>query len=304
MVEVQCNHCSKIFLKYSKKITKKNFCNKECMTKWRKGKSYVDKFGLEAANKLKEKLSKSLSGENNPNFGNFWSDEQKQQQSDTIKIVMADMGEDVRKELFGKSNRGKKRSKEFIENWQKTRKDPNYIRPETSLETRSKIGKISSERMNSPKMQAHYRKINEEAGRWIPLDLKSDAEIYFKLANWKFRMWDLIENPFQLDLIKEFGVFNCRTNTKGVVRDHIFSRKEGFLIGLFPEILRHPCNCQILTHSDNVRKKKKRYEDKSDISLEQLFFDIENYKKEWDEQELILSLINSYKEGKRWIYQI
>lgn len=40
-----------------------------------KGKTYEEIFGLKKANELKEKLSKKLSGENNPNFGGTWHGE-------------------------------------------------------------------------------------------------------------------------------------------------------------------------------------------------------------------------------------
>ena len=49
------------------------------------------------------------------------------------------------------------------------------------------------------------------------------------------------------------------------VRDHIFGRKNGFVLGVFPEIIRHPANCQIITHSDNIKKSLKNGD--SDIKL-------------------------------------
>jgi hypothetical protein len=39
---------------------------------------------------------------------------------------------------------------------------------------------------------------------------------------------------------------------------------------------------------------------KSSITLEILFEDIINFKYEWKEQELCLSLIKNYQEGKRY----
>ena len=44
-------------------------------------------------------------------------------------------------------------------------------------------------------------------------------------------------------MLKTLGVFNSKTNVNGIVRDHIFSRAMGFKFKVFPEILRHPCNC-------------------------------------------------------------
>ncbi len=301
MQEVKCTGCNSVYMKYYKKITERNFCSRQCQHLWFKGKTYEEIHGEETATEIKHKLSLTSSGENNGNFGNKWSNEQREKQSKTIKTKMDEMGENWRKENCGKSNRGLQRSKEFIENWHKTQNTPGYVKPPMSNETKQKIGKSSKERMTSPKMISHIRKINEDLGNWVPINEKTNFEIYFKSANWIYRMWDLIEDSAQLDLLKTFGIFNCRTNTKGVVRDHIFSRKDGFLIGVFPEILRHPCNCQILTHADNVAKKKNRYEDRSDIELEILFEKIQKYTKFWSEQDLVLSLIQQYKEGQRWI---
>ena len=101
-------------------------------------------------------------------------------------------------------------------------------------------------------------------------------------------------------LLKEFGVFNARTNSKGMVRDHQFSRKSGFQLGVFPELLRHPENCQIISHSENVRKRAKRYIDGDSITLSELFKRITKYNGDWQRQELCLELVDRYKNGKRW----
>ena len=83
----------------------------------------------------------------------------------------------------------------------------------------------------------------EQRGHWIPKDKKSDVQIYYQEANWIAGMFDLIEDEIQLSELKQLGVFNAYTNTKGVVRDHMYSRHSGFINGVFPEIMRHPCNC-------------------------------------------------------------
>lgn len=91
------------------------------------------------------------------------------------------------------------------------------------------------------------------------------------------------------------GSFNIKTNRKGLTRDHILSRKCGFENGLFPEILRHPANCNIITHGKNSSKGKK-----SGYSIEELFLKIENYTDFWEEQDIVLNLINEWKSGKRF----
>jgi hypothetical protein len=70
---------------------------------------------------------------------------------------------------------------------------------------------------------------------------------------------------------------------------------------VFPEILRHPCNCQLLTHAENLSKKDYRYIDKDAQSLDDLFTKIEGYSNDWVEQSVVLLLIQKYKNGERWI---
>jgi len=93
----------------------------------------------------------------------------------------------------------------------------------------------------------------------------------------------------------ENDVFNGISNPHGIVRDHRFSRRSGFELKIFPEILRHPCNCEILKNADNISKGKN-----NSISLEELFKRIINYDKHWNEQSLCIYLISRYKEGYRY----
>lgn len=109
-------------------------------------------------------------------------------------------------------------------------------------------------------------------------------------------MFDLLYEEYK-DLLETFGIYNSYSNTKGVVRDHRFSRQSGFELGVFPEILRHIENCEILEHSKNIRK---RFKEKDSLSIDDLFKRIENTNHKWEEQELCLALIKEYKNGKRW----
>lgn len=111
-------------------------------------------------------------------------------------------------------------------------------------------------------------------------------------------MFDLVED--KNNLLKDIGVFNCKTNKNGIVRDHMYSRHTGFNNNVFPEILRHPCNCQLLTNKDNVRKALSNSVNSDAITLEELFERITIYKKEWFEQEKVLMLIEKYKACERY----
>jgi hypothetical protein len=70
---------------------------------------------------------------------------------------------------------------------------------------------------------------------------------------------------------------------------------EGFTAGLFPELLRHPANCEIITHSENAQKRSR-----SSMSIEDLLHTIENYMGEWEEQQLCSDLISLYRQHIIW----
>jgi len=167
-----------------------------------------------------------------------------------------------------------------------------------SKKSKIKIGQKSSEKFTD-NFKIKLRKSMEKFGHWIPLNQKDEFKLYADLSNWISRMFDRHEIKGYKKL-KNNGVFNCRTNTKGVVRDHKFSRKSGFELKVFPEILRHPANCEILLHGENVAKKQKRYVDNDSITLNELFIAIKNFKGDWSEQNQCLQLIQKYEKGERY----
>lgn len=270
--EYKCQECGQIFFRYPSQPAK--YCSKLCRYKG---------------------LSKSIKGKNNPNFNHKWSTDEKEV---ARQRNIEQMKNPERRYKAGNANRGKRFSKERIDKMHENRTTESY-QHYPSEETKRKIGERSKQKW-TPEFKAKFRSTMEHNGNWIPLEDKTKIEIYFKMANWPERMWNYITDETQLTLLKTYGVFHNTKNTKGVVRDHIYGRRDGFENGVFPEILRHPCNCQILSHSDNVAKKDKRYLDRSDISLEELFNKIEKFKEIWKEQELVLSLIKDYREGKRY----
>ena len=78
----------------------------------------------------------------------------------------------------------------------------------------------------------------------------------------------------------------------------MFGRKNGFLSGVFPELLRHPANCQIISHSDNIKKSKKKND--SVITLNELLEKIKNWNIFYEEQEICLIFVKKYEEGFRF----
>lgn len=272
-LELICANCGKHFYRYKSTLreNKKHYCcSKMCQ--------YAHQ-------------SVTNTGANNGNFGNKWSEEQKENYKKSKKESIAIMGPESRKEKFGKSNRGLTRSPEFIENWHRSLRSPDYIRPPISEEQRSEIGKKSAAKF-TPEFKKQYRQTMESAGWWIPRNEENAFHYYQKQSHWIYRMWDKVTLPDNFD---EVGIFNCRTNQKGYIRDHRVSKMSGFTAGLFPEILRHPANCDIITHSENARKRSH-----NSTSIEDLLRTIENYTGEWEEQQLCSDLISLYRQNITW----
>ncbi len=118
-----------------------------------------------------------------------------------------------------------------------------------SVEIRKKIGQKSSEKFTD-EYKNKQKKTRVQSGFWLSDALKSDYKIYRIFSAWDSYLWHLAEDK----QIKALGVFNSKTNRNGLVSDHKLSCKEGFMAGIFPEILKHPVNCDILTHADNRSK--------------------------------------------------
>lgn len=112
-----------------------------------------------------------------------------------------------------------------------------------------------------------YHQENIEKYRRYQLDCRFD----FNLADYN--------EEFNFGLIEEHGWYtpsnSNNPNTKGVSRDHIFSVRRGFELGISSEIIKHPANCRLMIHSENIGKGKN-----CDIGIEELKEKI----KEWDKK--------------------
>jgi hypothetical protein len=280
--KIICHECHR-----KKHLIKCNKCGKECSFT----PKYFYKLDLITFNCKQCKLN----GEGNPNYGNKWSNELKKRVSE---IVKSRVDENYRLNC-SKGMKGKKVSEES----KLKRKNTNelkilngYIKPEISEETRQKIGYKSSLKFTDEYKQK-MRVINEERGVWIPLNKKNDYRFYRDLSNWVGQV--ITENTIGVDKLKTGKLYDKNNRNKNsYVRDHIFGRKNGFVLGVFPEIIRHPANCQIITHSDNIKKSLKN--DDSDIQLVELFDRISNWGKVYFEQLLCVELIEQYNNGKRY----
>jgi hypothetical protein len=250
--------------------------------------------------KCKGEIQKvSLLGKNNPNFGKKWPDEKRQERSLKMLDKSEAISERVRLDWEKNAKRREEqsdRAKIFLRVADE-KSSPMFGKTHTT-ESKIIIGAKSKSKFTT-EFKKKFRKKMEEGGNWIPENEKSDYEIYFKESNWMARMFDIIPNG--IELINEHGIFHAKTNPKGVVRDHIVGRSHGFKSGVFPEIIRHPANCSIISHGENVSKGQ-RGEGRRDagMTIEDLFKKILGYEDEWIEQEVCINLISAYNSGIKW----
>lgn len=280
-IKYKCDFCSTEILRYAS-TAKRRYCNKICKSEYQKTIT-GDKNPLTGR--------KGLFGTDNPNYGNKWSHDQKQVASDRSKT-------------WHKNDDGSWLEKNRNRTWTDEGKDSlaaavsarmmGVSRPHSTT-SKLKIGLKSSEKF-TPEYNQKVRALMEERGYWLPLNEKDPWELYRVSADWNERMFDLASDN-ECVLIEQYGIFHSTKNSKGVVRDHMYGRRYGFKEGVFPELLRHPANCQIILHADNIRKSKTN---ECSISLIELFDRIINYNNEWHEQMLCIELINLYKSGKRY----
>lgn len=101
---------------------------------------------------------------------------------------------------------------------------------------------------------------------------------YKNACKFSFNVWDFPEE-FDLGLIYKHGWYKAKNrgdNLGGVSRDHRISINFGWANGIDPEIMRHPANCKLMVHSDNISKHKK-----CSVLLEQLVEDISSWNEKY-----------------------
>ena len=268
-VHLWCVVCGKEMLCYPslRRIT----CSKECRYRWQK--------------------IRLRDPRNNSNYGHRWTKERRDKWSVRLKALLSDP---KRRELCGRANRGKRFSQERRK---KMRVPKLSLRNRlVSEETRKKIG-IASSRKFTSEFKAKFHTTMEERGHWRRRGEGVDFDTYREEANWVEGMIGFCSIE-ERDRLNKVGMWNPR-NQGGLVRDHKYSRKSGFEFGVFPELLRHPVNLQLLPHGENSAKsRRKTFRDS--ISLQELFDGIRSYQEDWKEQDSCLDLIDRYEKGERW----
>jgi hypothetical protein len=276
---VNCSNCgadiykSPCFLKRSKNL----FCGNECRVDFMKGKG---------------------TGKDNPNFGRKWDEDRKKRQSEIIKSKV----DDKYRLNCAKGRKGKdvsegtkqQRKKTMIERYGKLSAIQDIGH---SYEAKDKIGKRSKEKFTDEFRKKFYVNMVEK-GIWMQRESKDPYHFYRSLANWNYNVLDY--DVIGSDLFYKFGFFHIKNNTKGMVRDHRFSRLSGFRNLIFPEIVRHPFNCEIIQHGDNSRKHHNKKISSDSITMEELFEGIKKYTKDYPEQLICLEKIKKYEQGFRY----
>jgi hypothetical protein len=80
--------------------------------------------------------------------------------------------------------------------------------------------------------------------------------VYRPRCEFKFNVFDY-PGKFDLTLLKKLGFYspvNKNNNLNGISRDHLYTVKDGFDNKIDPEIIKHPANCSLVTHTDNQSK--------------------------------------------------
>lgn len=260
---VSCSFCDSKFeiykRDYKRTKTKNFYCNNYCKSEWQKDRSPSQETIL--------KMRSATSGENNGRYVNGY----------TYKDSICSCGQ--KKDW---------RAKHCMECHPHT----SFLNRTHTTETKLLIGNASKDRFTE-KYQKNFRTKMELLGKWLPISQMSDYRVYYHLCEWQQRMFDIV--VLGVELLQEFGVLNSRTNPLGVVRDHRLSRMDGLVLGVYPAILRHPCNCEVIQHKENVKKGSS-----SSIDINTLVVEIRAYQKYWFEQDKCLALISKYEKGTKF----
>jgi hypothetical protein len=105
---------------------------------------------------------------------------------------------------------------------------------------------------------------------------------YRSRAAFRFNVYEY-PDEFDLPMVNRLGWYSptgrCgrnrhQMNLTGVSRDHVFTVSDGFRLGIDPELLAHPANCEVIPHSVNSSKDRR----KSRISFDELVDRI----RDWD----------------------
>jgi hypothetical protein len=102
----------------------------------------------------------------------------------------------------------------------------------------------------------------------------SALQLYRMKCAFNFALNDF-PDEFDFSLIEKHGWYRAKNrgdNLNGVSRDHIVSVKFGFEKNISPDIIKHPANCQLLIHGENISKGHK-----CNLTIDQLMVKIQEW---------------------------
>jgi predicted nucleic acid-binding Zn ribbon protein len=184
------------------------------------------------------------------------------------------------KENIGKAFRGKTYKLEPVEQISKERKKrPHGLRRKVYVKkvVETKICPICGELYTKNTMTCGDKCGRQYRNRNVD---KSSLKNYRQQCAFQFALNEY-PNEFDFSLIEEYGWYKAKNhgdNLYGVSRDHIVSVKYGWLNNIPPEIIRHPANCRLMKHSDNVSKGED-----CGMTIDELYFKIEKWNKKYNQ---------------------
>lgn len=98
-----------------------------------------------------------------------------------------------------------------------------------------------------------------DCGKKFKCRNQSEYLTYKIKCNFNFNLSDF-PDEFDFSLVREYGWYspaNKKNNISGISRDHMLSVNEGFKLNIDPSVIRHPANCKLMVHSENISKNKK-----------------------------------------------
>lgn len=239
-------------------------------------------------------MGKNQAGKNNPNFGNKWSADRREEFSQIKKEQFKN--DPTYAHACGKSNRGVKFSEDRIKAMHGHRNSASYSHLHTE-ETKKIIGKKSKEKF-TPEFKEKFRRSMEELGHWVKETDKNPYDIYYKEANWIGSMVEFFDEK-SLKVLNECGIYSHK-NPKGWVRDHIVPRMTGYEFLLPPQLLRHPANLQFISHGDNISKgfaDRKLTKNEKIATIELLEKRILEFTADWAEHSWCIDYIRNKNEN-------
>lgn len=280
--QLKCPVCEKLF---TRRVPVNDSSRRYCSTSCKKEDSDFYKWG----NDRKLEYSERMKGEGNSNYARKWTEEQKELAS--IRTIENYEKNPEYRILAGNANRGVKFSPDRIKRMTENRE---YIGHPHSDATKKKIGAKSKEKWTPEYLETHRNRM-ESLGYWIPPECKSSFELYYEEANW---IGNMISHFGEQDLknLKEYGMMNVNTNTRGYVRDHIFCRVWGYVKGIPACMLRHPVNMAFISTRENIQKgfiDRSSSDEVIEKKLADLICKIINYKGNWIEHHDCLKAIEA-----------